>query len=214
MTIITQSTNSMLIANKPCWYNSTWFIIPFYYIDPAPHSIMHSLDRDIIMPLNSCKKSNSHVDYFSEQVDSPNVLVIGGTSFIGSRIALGLRDIGYNVTLVDDWINLSIEPMAWYRQDKLVENKISVNYVDFSDVVSTNSLLAENNHGSIVYVPLLFDGKHEKTCSYDYLKSSILLKNFVTLLEKARACSLKIIFVTSNEEKAHSIQKALLKTFD
>ena len=167
------------------------------------------------MPLNSCKKSDSHVDYFSEQVDSPNVLVIGGTSFIGSRIALGLRDIGYNVTLVDDWINLSIEPMTWYRQDKLVENKISVNYVDFSDVVSTNSLLAENNHGSIVYVPsLLFDGKQEKTCSYDYLKSSILLKNFVTLLEKARACSLKIIFVTSNEEKAHSIQKALLKTFE
>ena len=167
------------------------------------------------MPLNSCKKSDTHVNYFSEQVDSPNVLVIGGTSFIGSRIALGLRDIGYNVTLVDDWINLSIEPMTWYRQDKLVENKISVNYVDFSDVVSTNSLLAENNHGSIVYVPsLLFDGKQEKTCSYDYLKSSILLKNFVNLTEKARACSLKIIFVTSNEEKAYSIQKALLKTFE
>ena len=57
----------------------------------------------------------------AKQLTSPNVLIIGSTSFLGSRIALGLHDTGYQVTLRDDLIVLPLEPMTWYRRDKLVE---------------------------------------------------------------------------------------------
>ena len=113
-------------------------------------------------------------------------------------------------------ISLPLEPMAWYRYDKLVERNLIPRYEDFTAKTLVRSLLTEHNQGTVVYVPsLLFDGKHEDNDSYDYLKSSLLLKNFLNLLEITKSCcSLKFIFLTLHEHKISSIQRALLKTFE
>ena len=134
-----------------------------------------------------------------------HVLVIGSTSFLGSRIALALHDIGYNVTLRDDLISLPLEPMAWYRYDKLVERNLIPRYEDFTPQTLVQSLLTEHNQGTVVYIPsLLFDGKHEDNYSYDYIKSSLLLTNFLNLLEIAKSCcSLKFIFFHITNIKYH-----------
>ena len=116
---------------------------------------------------NSTKLSNFKLSNIMRQV-----LVIGSTSFLGSRIALCLHDIGYNVTLRDDLISLPLEPMAWYRYDKLVERNLIPRYEDFTAETLVRSLLTKHNQGTVIYVPsLLFDGKHEDNYSYDYLKS-------------------------------------------
>ena len=59
---------------------------------------------------------------------------IGSTSFLGSRIALGLHDIaiGCKAILRDDLINLPLELMTWYRYGKLVERKLIPKYEDFT----------------------------------------------------------------------------------
>ena len=146
---------------------------------------------------------------------SPNVLIIGSTSFLGSRLALGLHNTGYQVTLRDDLINLPLEPMTWYRRDKLVEKGLIPKYVNFTDDEVVKSLIGEHREGVIIYVPsLLFDGKSEENVLYNYLKSSQLLVNFIILLEEAKSYSLKFLFLTLQDNKLPSIQKALLKTFE
>ena len=148
-------------------------------------------------------------------MSSPDVLIIGSTSFLGSRIALGLHDTGYQVTLRDDLINLPFEPMTWYRRDKLVEKGLIPKYINFTDDKIVKSLIKEHREGVIIYVPsLLFDGKSEENVLYNYLKSSQLLVNFIILLEKAKSYSLKFLFLTLQDNKLPSIQKALLKTFE
>ena len=148
-------------------------------------------------------------------MSSPDVLIIGSTSFLGSRIALGLHDTGYQVTLRDDLINLPLEPMTWYRRDKLVEKGLIPKYVNFTDDKIAKSLINEHREGVIIYVPsLLFDGKSEENVLYNYQKSSQLLVNFIILLEKAKSYSLKFLFLTLQDNNLPSIQKALLKTFE
>ena len=80
----------------------------------------------------------------AKQLTSPNVLIIGSTSFLGSRIALGLHHMGYQVTLRDDLISLSLEPMTWYRRDKLVENGLIPKYVNFTDDKIVKSLIRQH----------------------------------------------------------------------
>ena len=147
---------------------------------------------------------------------SPHVLIIGSTSFLGSRIALGVCDMGYKVIPIDDLTSLPLEPLTWYRRNKLVEKGLIPKYVDFTDDKMVKRLISEYDHGIIVYIPsLLFDGKFEENVSYNYLKSSQLLKNFINLLKMVKSGYFyKFIFLTQQDNKPPSIQKALLRTFE
>ena len=87
--------------------------------------------------------------------------------------------------------------------------------MNFTDDKIVKSLINEHKEGVIIYVPsLLFDGKSEENDLYNYLKSSQLLVNFIILLEEAKSYPLKFLFLTLQDNKLPSIQKALLKTFE
>lgn len=162
----------------------------------------------------------NHLCHSSVSLEKPvgsNVVVIGASSFLGSRIAVGFKDAGYRVTALEDTINLLIQPLAWYRWDQLSKKGLPPKYLDFNDSSELRSALKDHKSSTIFYIPSpVFDGlENQRTFKTSHISHT--LQNFVKLLEIVRTDYLhdfRVVLLTLPNHAALSIQKAWLRTFE
>ena len=94
----------------------------------------------------------TYKQYVLEDLDT---VLLGGMSFIGSRLAVYLNGKVHNIRVMEDVINVDPDPLKWYRWGELNKLGIAQSIYD-SDItnLSCNSLL--------IYVPTMYNGKINK----------------------------------------------------
>ena len=142
-----------------------------------------------------------------------SILLYGATSFLGSHIARTLHQSGFHIELIEDIENIPLEPMAWYRVQKLQELNLKVHYVQMSTI--DHDFFNQHQIDAVVFIPaLLFDGFSNPNKLFELEKASKLLKEFVNLLEISRRRNSKAVLLSLSESSSRSIQKSWLRTFE
>lgn len=77
------------------------------------------------------------------------ILVTGGTGFIGSHTTLELIQSGYDVVVLDNLLNSKIE--ALYRLEKLTGEKISFHQIDLLDKKSMIKLFNDHEFDAVIH---------------------------------------------------------------
>ena len=95
-----------------------------------------------------------HVDLHVHALD---IVLLGGMSFIGSRLAVYLKGKVHNLRVMEDVINVDPDPMKWYRWGELNKLGIAQSIYDY-DVTNTN--LPCNS--LFMYIPTMYNGKINK----------------------------------------------------
>ena len=157
----------------------------------------------------------------SATIESPlkhggNVLVIGGSSFIGAKVSLYFHNQGLNVIPVEDQEKFIDKRMALYRWQKLHDYKLDTKLVDTGNL---ESFLHSHNVDEIIYIPThLFDGqkKNDDNIAFKGLNLSGILKNFVRLLELIykKYPLVRLSLISLPLQSTLSFQSAWLKTFE
>ena len=187
---------------------SIFFIVPNILGIPDKDSPVVSQIRRNFVNLCSAK-------YKSSVKHGGSILVIGGLSFIGSKVSMYFHNEGINVIPVEDQDKHVDERMA-YRWQKLHEFKLDTKFIDLSDL---ESLFHSHNIGEVIYIPAgLFDGQ-KKINNYIAFKSlnvSGVLKNFIRLLEliSNKYPLVRLSFISLPRKSNLSFQSAWLKTFE
>ena len=155
--------------------------------------------------------------FFSQVVleHGPDVLVIGGLSFIGAKVSMHLQNQDINVIPVEDQDKLVDERMA-YRWQKLHEFKLDTKFIDLGDL---ESLFHSHSVGEVIYIPAdLFDGQKKNNSHIEFKSLSLsgVLKNFIRLLEliSKRYPLVRLSFISVPRQSNLSFQSAWLKTFE
>ena len=144
-----------------------------------------------------------------------SILVIGGLSFIGSKVSMYFHNQDINVIPVEDQDKLVDERMA-YRWQKLHEFKLDTKFIDLGDL---ESLFHSHNIGEVIYIPAdLFDGQKKINSHIEFksLNLSGVLKNFIRLLEliSRKYPLVRLSFISVPRQSNLSFQSAWLKTFE
>ena len=68
------------------------------------------------------------MDYMIDPQSSPakklsdsSFVVIGGMSFHGAKITTYLHNMNFNVTVIEDAVNIEPDPIRWYRWTQLYQ---------------------------------------------------------------------------------------------
>ena len=91
--------------------------------------------------------------YVLEHLD---IVLLGGMSFIGSRLAVYLNGKVHNIRVMEDVINVDPDPMKWYRWGEL--NKLGIAQSIYDSNIITN--LPCNT--LVIYIPTMYNGKINK----------------------------------------------------
>jgi UDP-glucose 4-epimerase len=82
-----------------------------------------------------------------------NILVTGGTGFIGSHTIVELLDNGHNVTVVDNLVNS--DKSVLYSLETITGQKINFYELDVRDTEQLSSLMKENNVDAVIHFAAL-----------------------------------------------------------
>ena len=194
----------------------------FFLLDNTATIHPHELDVDQNFSISATQTLDSVCHATSDSstnYNMKNVIVFGGASFLGSRIAMKGHMSGYNVYPVEDIINRFINYHTWHRWDLLKEQGFQPLYLNGSSNSEVHSILKECQSGTIVYIPsIIFDGVNKRSkLSIDLTDSSALLQNFIYLLELLMSDykdKYRIVLVSLSNAAGLSVQKAWLKTFE
>lgn len=77
------------------------------------------------------------------------ILVTGGAGYIGSHTVLELLDVGYEVIVLDNLSNSSIESLK--RVEKITDKKVIFYNVDLLDVESTDKIFSEHKINAVIH---------------------------------------------------------------
>ena len=79
-----------------------------------------------------------------------NVLLTGGTGYIGSHIAVELLDCGYDVTIADDFSNSSPKVARYITE--ITGKKPTVYELDMADIAGVEKLFCENRPDAVIHL--------------------------------------------------------------
>jgi len=79
-----------------------------------------------------------------------NILLTGGTGYIGSHIAVELMDCGYDVTIADDFSNSS--PDAARSVMEITGKSLTVIELDMTDIAGVDKLFRENKPDAVIHL--------------------------------------------------------------
>ena len=88
--------------------------------------------------------------YVLEDLD---IVLLGGMSFIGSRLAVYLNGKVHNIRVMEDVINVDPDPMKWYRWGELNKLGIAQSIYD-SDITNLPC-----NSSLFIHIPTMYNGK-------------------------------------------------------
>ena len=136
-----------------------------------------------------------------------DIVLLGGMSFIGSRLAVHLKGKVRNLRVMEDVINVDPDPMKWYRWGELNKLGIKQSIYDY-DVTNTN--LPCNS--LFIYIPTMYNGKINKDNqmwkpSHYYIQ----LKNMLIELLNDKCSRNWIIILTYN---GFNLQMAWIKLLE
>ena len=197
-----------------------YFNLLFFYTGPSHDMFPTELDtNNVISPLKLKTESYCHdFSEFQPVQDTESVIVVGASSFLGSRITAKFHNSGFKVHPVEDNLNRHIDPLVWYRWDRLNEYGLSPQYLDFTQSSELSSFLNHCNAGVIFYVPtVIFDGVHRRSrLSIHPKDSAAMLRNFVSLLELLIGghLNVRLILVSLSNAAGLSVQRAWLTTLE
>ena len=80
-------------------------------------------------------------------------VIIGGMSFHGAKIATYLHNMNFNVTVIEDAVNIEPDPIRWYRWTYLPMKNQDKIFIDFSLGNKLATKLKTINPDVILYVP-------------------------------------------------------------
>jgi len=78
-----------------------------------------------------------------------NILVTGGTGYIGSHTAIELIGAGHNVSLADNLINSNEEVVA--RIQQITGRKVPFHLIDLCDYPATDELFTHNHFDAVIH---------------------------------------------------------------
>jgi len=78
-----------------------------------------------------------------------NILVTGGTGYIGSHTAVELTNAGHTVILLDSLINSSEEVVS--RIQQITGKRLSFHRIDLRDYTATNQLFIANSFDAVIH---------------------------------------------------------------
>ena len=175
---------------------------------PASHSNNTNNNIQDEQPFTICHSKTSH----GLDIKAENILIVGGTSFMGSKLAVSLHERGYSVKVVDDDNSIPMEHMAWYRWQKLQDKGLSPKFVNLRSL--NDYWTGHNKIDTVIFNPSpIFDG----ISSADTIELKLAIKvlqNFVHLLESIRSSNSKtqVMLLSLPDTRSGSFQKAWLKT--
>ena len=91
--------------------------------------------------------------YILEHID---IVLLGGMSFIGSRLAVYLNGKVHNIRVMEDVINVDPDPLKWYRWGELNKLGIAQSIYD-SDITNLSC-----NLPLFIHIPTMYNGKINK----------------------------------------------------
>ena len=98
-------------------------------------------------------------DYLIDQLPTKNstkllhYVIIGGMSFHGAKIATYLHNMNFNVTVIEDAVNIEPDPIRWYRWTQLPMKNQDKIFIDFSLGNKLATKLHTIDPDVILYVP-------------------------------------------------------------
>lgn len=101
-----------------------------------------------------------------------NVLVTGGSGFIGSHVTLSLLSKGYNVTIVDNLSNGSL--MSTGEVEALSRKKVSFYEEDICNTAILTTILRENKVDAVIHCAGLKSVKDSVLNPIEYYKNNVV----------------------------------------
>ena len=152
------------------------------------------------------------------EIDSPvfrssKVLIVGASSFIGASIAKLLPSLKTAVQLVvsEDDVNIGIDPLTWYRWEKLIGMGLSPQYMNFSDNGTVFPLIKKYSPEIVIYVPTpLFEKESNKSLR----QVTELHENFILLLQTISSVAPKTTFLLISLSKPNTCYESMIKLFE
>ena len=89
----------------------------------------------------------------AKKLSDLSFVVIGGMSFHGAKIATYLHNMNFNVTVIEDAVNIEPDPIRWYRWTQLPMKNQDKIFIDFSLGNKLATKLHAINPDVILYVP-------------------------------------------------------------
>ena len=189
------------------------FLIAFYFLVKSSRSKRFNISK----PINEWQTICHSVNKKNVAV-SKHVLVFGAATFLGSRIAVRLDQSGYKLKLVEDQFNLPLDPMSWYRWQKLQEKKLNPEFVDPIDPDAIRKTLIAHSTDTVIFIPshLLEDFASTNSLKLKLVRKS--LRNFVNILEAVQSeqkLNMRVILLSlPGHSKSSSLQKSWLRAFE
>ena len=145
--------------------------------------------------------------YVSEHLDT---VLLGGMSFIGSRLAVYLNGKVRNIRVMEDVINVDPDPMKWYRWGEL--NKLGIAQSIYDSNIITNNLPCKS---LVIYIPTMYNGKINKDGNQMWkpLHYYIQLKNMLIVLLNNK-CSRDWIIVLTYQYNDFNLQMAWINLLE
>ena len=148
----------------------------------------------------------------NQTLKSNVVLLYGATSFLGSKAALALHQSGYNIKPIDDIEHIPLEPVAWYRWQKLQELNLNSQFIKINN---DDHMFFNHTLDTILFVPTpLFNGSSIPDRLVDIKVATKIAKNFVTLLETAIHIKCRVVLLTVSQSTSTSMQNAWLRALE
>lgn len=112
-----------------------------------------------------------------------NILVTGGTGFIGSHTAIELLEKGHAVFIVDNLINSRIDVIP--AIEKITNKKVSFHQIDCCDYAALDKFLSENKIDAIIHFAALKAVGESVAKPLDYYRNNLVsLLNLLDLCNK------------------------------
>ena len=123
-----------------------------------------------------------------------NILVTGGSGYIGSHICIELIKIGYKVVVVDSLINSSIESIK--RIEKLTESNIPFYKIDVRDRLELIKVFEKHNIEGVIHFAGLKAVEESITNPLKYYDNNLI--STLTLLDVMKKFECKTIVFSSS----------------
>ncbi len=138
-----------------------------------------------------------------------NLLITGGAGYIGSHTVVRLLESGYDVVIVDNYMNS--KPEVIKRIERITEKRIKVYEVDLRDSVALEQVFCENHFDGVIHFAGLKAVGESVDFPLDYYDNNVV--GTLVLLKVMEKCQVQnIVFSSSATVYGDKNQSPLVET--
>jgi UDP-glucose 4-epimerase len=100
-----------------------------------------------------------------------NILITGGTGYIGSHTAVALLQSGYNVIIADNLSNSSVNAVSMIK--KITGKDVTFYHVDLTDTAATEKIFRENSIYAVIHFAGLKSNEESVKLPHTYYRNNV-----------------------------------------